>query len=141
MVVRHAWATKVQSTLDLPHAKRVTVLKQEPVDSPSFASKGVLKLCLIISVQSARRLEDNIAKQELISPIVGTFCSYNVMCYCVVQRALSYLTTRTEQGASLMTPSLTLPKSSSLILLKPVAPITIKLKLPSLATLRISWTA
>jgi hypothetical protein len=51
MVVRHAWAAEVQGTLDFPHADGIAVLKQEPVDFPSFASKLILKLSFVVHAQ------------------------------------------------------------------------------------------
>jgi len=57
------------------------------------------------------------------------------------QPQITFFTMRTLQGAFLTTPSLTLPRRSSLILLIPLAPMTIKSKSPSLANSTISWTA
>lgn len=58
MVVRHAWAAKVQTPLDFPHTHRMTSFQEKPVDFPSLASKGILKLSLISRSQSARRLRN-----------------------------------------------------------------------------------
>jgi len=49
-----------------------------------------------------------------------------------------YLVTRTGHDAFRITPSLTLPRSISLILLKPLTPMIIESNSPSLAVLSIS---
>ena len=55
MMISHAWAAKVQSPLDFPHAHGPAGFQQKPVDFPSFTSKRVLKFFLISNSQSARR--------------------------------------------------------------------------------------
>jgi hypothetical protein len=47
MMVRNAWAAKVQGALDFPYTHRLASFEQEPVDFPSFASECVLKLFLV----------------------------------------------------------------------------------------------
>jgi hypothetical protein len=54
MMIRHAWAAKVQTPLDFPHTHRMTSFQEKPVDFPRFASKGILKLGLSSRIQSAR---------------------------------------------------------------------------------------
>jgi len=56
MMVRHAWAAKVQGALDFPHTHRLASFEQEPVDFPRFTLESVLKLILVSHGQSARRL-------------------------------------------------------------------------------------
>jgi hypothetical protein len=82
-MIRHAWAAEVQSSLDFPHTYGLPSLQKKPVDFPSFASKRVFKLSLISRSQSAGRLADIMPNKNLISPIVGTFCSYNIVVFFV----------------------------------------------------------
>jgi hypothetical protein len=72
MMESYAGAAKMEGALNLTYSYGATVFEKKPIDSPSFASQRIFKLCLVIPSQPSEPSKDKQRCGRHISPIVRT---------------------------------------------------------------------
>jgi len=60
MVISDRGTAKMQSSLNLPNAQWSASFEQKPIDFPSLAPESILKLVLVRTNQTAKRLSSTI---------------------------------------------------------------------------------